>query len=219
MTQPAITHHPSPGRPKDMEKRAAILSAAKQLFSAHGFDGVSMAAIAKQADVSKLTVYNHFENKQTLFVAAIHALCEEMVPDTVFTHGTGENFCHDLRLMAQHVYELFACQDTLALRRTIISMLETHPEFGTMFWQEGALRLVEGISAFFKRMNKAGYMRLADDDPTEVAHRFLWLVKGDIDRRTMYAMPVNQPLDQHIKQHLDGVVALFVRAYGTKAVP
>lgn len=219
MSQQASISGNSPGRPKDMEKRAAILTAAKELFSARGFDGVSMAAIAKQADVSKLTVYNHFENKQSLFVAAIHALCKEMVPDTVFNGLDGQNLRDDLRHMAQHVYDLFADQDTLALRRTVISMLETHPEFGALFWQEGALPLVKSLTAFFERMNADGHMNLTGDDPAEVAHRFLWLVKGDIDRRTMYAMPITQPLDQHIQQHLDGVVALFVRAYAAKAVP
>ena len=33
---------PGPGRPKDLEKRASILDAAKRLFPVHGFDGVSM---------------------------------------------------------------------------------------------------------------------------------------------------------------------------------
>ena len=66
----AIAKTCGPGRPKDLEKRAAILQAAKQLFTTQGFDGTSMDAIAGLAGVSKLTVYSHYRDKERLFVAA-----------------------------------------------------------------------------------------------------------------------------------------------------
>jgi TetR/AcrR family transcriptional repressor of mexJK operon len=71
----------APGRPKDLAKRAAILDAAKQMFTQHGFDGVSMDQIAAAAGVSKLTVYSHFGDKEALFVEAVRGLCEELMPD------------------------------------------------------------------------------------------------------------------------------------------
>ena len=40
-----------PGRPKDADKHAAILDAAKQLFVQHGYVGVSMDQIAASAGV------------------------------------------------------------------------------------------------------------------------------------------------------------------------
>jgi AcrR family transcriptional regulator len=73
-----------PGRPKDLEKRAAILDAAKRLFPTSGFEGTSMDAIAADAGVSKLAVYSHFRDKETLFIAAIRVRCEEQVPETLF---------------------------------------------------------------------------------------------------------------------------------------
>jgi TetR/AcrR family transcriptional repressor of mexJK operon len=42
----------APGRPKDLGKGAAILEAAKRMFTRHGFDGVSMDQIAAEAGVS-----------------------------------------------------------------------------------------------------------------------------------------------------------------------
>ena len=69
---------------KDLEKKAAILDAAKKLFPQRGFDGVSMEAIAAEAGVSKLTVYNHFTDKETLFSAAVKQRCEELLPHEVF---------------------------------------------------------------------------------------------------------------------------------------
>ncbi|MQT72625.1 TetR family transcriptional regulator, partial [Pseudomonas sp. FSL R10-0071] len=61
------------GRPKDMAKRQAILDAAKSLFLTHGYANTSMDAVATLAGVSKLTVYSHFTDKETLFSSAILA--------------------------------------------------------------------------------------------------------------------------------------------------
>lgn len=62
-----------PGRPKDLAKRQAILDAAKILFLSHGYANTSMDAVASEAGVSKLTVYSHFNDKETLFSAAVVA--------------------------------------------------------------------------------------------------------------------------------------------------
>lgn len=64
------------GRPKDLEKQRKILEAAKTVFLTCGYHGSSMNQIAKQAGVTKLTVYNHFQDKATLFTCAIEATCE-----------------------------------------------------------------------------------------------------------------------------------------------
>ena len=72
-SDPAPARTAGPGRPKDLAKRAAILEAAKQLFLEQGYQGVSMDQIAATAGVSKLTVYSHFGDKETLFAATITA--------------------------------------------------------------------------------------------------------------------------------------------------
>jgi TetR/AcrR family transcriptional repressor of mexJK operon len=73
-----------PGRPKDLAKRQAILDAAKTLFLTKGYANTSMDAVATQAGVSKLTVYSHFNDKETLFSAAVVAKCEEQLPSLFF---------------------------------------------------------------------------------------------------------------------------------------
>ena len=52
-------------------KRQAILNAAISEFLANGFRGSSMDAISTRAEVSKRTVYNHFESKEALFQAIV----------------------------------------------------------------------------------------------------------------------------------------------------
>src|ERR1700737_1651174 len=57
-------------------KAESILAAAKRSFLAAGFGAVSMDAIAREAGVSKATVYAHFAGKEELFGAMIGRECE-----------------------------------------------------------------------------------------------------------------------------------------------
>ena len=61
----------SPGRPKDLEKRGAILDAAQSLFAERGIDGAPIEAIAARSGVSKVTVYGHFGDKASIFQALV----------------------------------------------------------------------------------------------------------------------------------------------------
>ncbi|MBF4616427.1 TetR/AcrR family transcriptional regulator [Curtobacterium sp. VKM Ac-1376] len=51
---------------KKAATRAAISSAALELFLAHGFDAVSVRDIAEHADVAVATVFAHFSGKEAL---------------------------------------------------------------------------------------------------------------------------------------------------------
>ncbi len=59
------------GRPKDVQKRELILSAAEKAFFAQGFSAATIERIAADAGVSKVTVYGHFGDKETLFEAVV----------------------------------------------------------------------------------------------------------------------------------------------------
>jgi TetR/AcrR family transcriptional regulator, mexJK operon transcriptional repressor len=67
------------GRPKDAAKRDAILAAARSLFASQPFDLVTMEAVAAQAGVSKMTVYSHFHDKETLFETIVAATADQMI--------------------------------------------------------------------------------------------------------------------------------------------
>jgi AcrR family transcriptional regulator len=57
--------HEKPDR-RITRTRLALLEAAQRLFSARSIDGVSIDDIAKEADVAKGSLYNHFESKEAL---------------------------------------------------------------------------------------------------------------------------------------------------------
>ena len=89
------------GRPKDLEKRKRILEAAKCLFLECGYHGCSMNRIAQKADVSKLTVYNHFQDKETLFTSAIAETCDQLLQARPMHLSAGSDFRQALQQASQ----------------------------------------------------------------------------------------------------------------------
>src|SRR5262245_46611359 len=59
----------------DRLKRRQILEGARHMFLAQGFDAASMGAIARQAGVSKGTLYVYFKSKEELFEAIVEEQC------------------------------------------------------------------------------------------------------------------------------------------------
>ncbi len=54
-----------------LELRGAILTAASELFLAHGYSGFSLRAVAERVGYSPTTVYLYFENKDALLFAVV----------------------------------------------------------------------------------------------------------------------------------------------------
>lgn len=61
------------------QKRAAILTAARDLFLADGFDRTSVDAVAARAAVSKRTVYDYFGDKRTLLQAVVDGVGQSLI--------------------------------------------------------------------------------------------------------------------------------------------
>ena len=53
------------------KKRMAILAGAHRVFAREGFDGASMEGVAREANVAKPTLYNHFRDKNSLYIAVV----------------------------------------------------------------------------------------------------------------------------------------------------
>lgn len=70
-----MTHKRKPRgrRPGRSDTRAQIMDSARRLFGELGYEGVSLRAIAREADVDPALIHHYFDGKPDLFVAAASA--------------------------------------------------------------------------------------------------------------------------------------------------
>lgn len=81
---------------KKAQTREAIFSAARRLFESRGFDAVTVAEIARAADVSEVTVFNYFPTKEDLFYGGMERFEEELL-EAVRSRRRNESAARALR--------------------------------------------------------------------------------------------------------------------------
>ena len=199
-----------PGRPKDLAKREAILEAAKTLFLSLGYANTSMDAVAAAAGVSKLTVYSHFTDKQTLFGAAVMATCHSQLPDLIFEYPEGAALEEVLLTIARGFQALISSDESVKLSRLIIALGSQDPAFGEYFYDAGPKRVLAGMEALLRGVDERGLLRI--DDPLRAAEHFFCLVKGAPDYRLL--LGCSGPLEgEEAEAHVREAVGVFIRAF------
>ncbi|MEA2195488.1 MAG: hypothetical protein QOG42_1922 [Solirubrobacteraceae bacterium] len=60
------------------ERREQLLARATELFAEHGYEGLSMSQLAREAQISKALLYHYFPSKRRLFEAALEEGAAEL---------------------------------------------------------------------------------------------------------------------------------------------
>jgi TetR/AcrR family transcriptional repressor of mexJK operon len=197
-------------------KAEAVLAAAEQTFLARGFGAVSMDAIAREAAVSKATVYAHFASKEELFGAVIARVSERRFgafsADALDPHAVEAS----LTTIAQRFLELVLSAEGVAVNRIVIAEVTRFPVLGDVFWQSGPERTRMRVEGFLRRAVEAG--TLAVPDARRAAEHFLALARGEIHLRELLR-PEGVVDKAAIGAAANDAVAIFLRAFGTDRAP
>jgi AcrR family transcriptional regulator len=78
--------------------RAALVSAARELFADQGFAATTRDEIAARAGVTRGALYHHFESKSTLAAAVVAELENELVDRVVVAAAEGDGVREELHL-------------------------------------------------------------------------------------------------------------------------
>lgn len=199
-----------PGRPKDMEKRAAILDAAMALFPARGYDGASVEAIAQAAGVSKLTVYSHFADKEALFGAAVTECCAQLLPHRLFAPDPNLPLQAALTEIALAFIELTMDERAISLHRVMVSQAGQNRRLAEVFFGAGPRAALLEMEVFLRAANADGSLRV--EAPARAAEHFFCLLKGVRHMRVLVGLCA-PPSAAERAEHVAEVVSVFLRAY------
>ena len=199
-----------PGRPKDLLKRRAILDAAKTLFLRDGYAATSMDAVAAQAGVSKLTVYSHFTDKETLFSAAVMARCEEQVPELFAALNPDLPAGEVLLNVARGFQTLINSPESVQLHRLMVTLGTQDRQLSQTFFAAGPQRILQETERLLTRLHLSGQLQLSS--PATAAEHFLSMIKGVSNFRLLVGCG-ERPDPISAEAHIRDVVALFMRAY------
>lgn len=205
-----LRHTATPGRPKDMAKRQSILDVAKCLFLELGYEGSSMDSIALAAGVSKLTVYNHFNDKETLFIAAVENHCENQLPALDFDLKTDMAIETALNRIALRFQSIIYSKEGLELHRLMCSMTQHNPTLVHKFFAAGPTRVLSHMTRLLEQAHAQRKLNIANS--LQAAEHFLSLFCGHRHMRVLF--DIEAALSEQQQQQLaQDNIAFFVRAY------
>ncbi|MCY4044393.1 MAG: TetR/AcrR family transcriptional regulator [Cellvibrionales bacterium] len=102
-------------------KCQAILAAAEKVFISDGFQKANMDTIAKAANVSKRTVYNHFENKYELFQTILKKCCEEFKISIDIPYSPTQPLDEQLYEILSNQWRVYGSDRFVKLARVVIA--------------------------------------------------------------------------------------------------
>ena len=195
-------------RPSSEAKREAILDAATEAFFEAGFAGASIEAIAQAANVSKVTVYNHFGDKKGVFTAAVERECELMRGNFEVQPDLAGSLRHRLTAIGEAMVAFLSRPKMVQFERRIAAETEHEPAVGAAFLAAGPHRMKAAFAQLLSAMHAAGEVEV--NDPELAAEQFASMCKGmgDLDRRFGAA-----PDPARDRERIAGAVEVFCRAY------
>jgi TetR/AcrR family transcriptional regulator, mexJK operon transcriptional repressor len=194
-------------------KVESILAAAKRSFLEGGFGAVSMDAIAREAGVSKATVYAHFAGKEELFGAVIGRECERYFAGFSADELDPGDVRGSLTTLGRRFLDLLLSPDALALHRLILGEVGRFPALGHVFWHAGPGRNLGQIEAFLRAATAAGSLDIAD--PRLAAEQFVGMVRGETQLRHLLRIE-NDADPRHVSAVVDAAVVTFLHAFAPR---
>lgn len=195
------------------ERTRRILNGALRVFAQAGYSGTTMDAVAAAVGLSKPTLYQYFDSKETLFQAMMLGQRDRMM--SVFEHPSDGGMVHDLYAFAWDYADVVMRPEMLSLARLIIGEVQRFPEIGRAYQASGPDRLLAGIMTYLDGQRSAA--RLAFDDP-ELAAQDLWGLILSAPRNQALYRPDAVPGQSDLARYINNGLRVFLRAYSTDSV-
>ena len=185
-----------------------MIEAAARSFFDIGYEATSIEQIAADAEVSKVTVYNHFGDKRSLFGAAVEHECERMRGLFALDSHTAGSLAQRLTVIGAAMSEFLARPELVRFDRRVAAEAERDPEIGRAFLNAGPYRMKGAFTALLESL--VASEELVIDDCAIAAEQFVSMVKGMGDLERRFGMERNEDVD---RARLENAVEVFLRAY------
>lgn len=195
-------------------RRSDIVRAAKKAFLEVGYAGTSVDDVAREAGVSKPTIYKHFQSKERLFQTILEteaALIDRSFEGVVFNRGT----LHEaLDAFGRRFLRAVLSPEVRSIYRIMIAEGFKFPELGEAFRSCACLqlhdRLVKILNTYVER--KVMHCRCAN----MASDHFLGLLM----QPTLWKILVGRtdmPSDEKLEHIVADAVAVFTHYYSIPA--
>lgn len=197
------------GRPPLGEEvqRPRILDAASKVFAARRYDGTSLEAVAREAGVTKRTIYEVVGDKEALFRAVCN-YSSASVASVTFPHAEPGAPAEDvLFTLARTLLDHALDPSKIALSRMIMLESMRFPDLASEVLEVGRAHMNRRIIAVFDEMKSNGIGVIPD--PPFAADIFYDIVVGNLGFRATLGFAEADDTDDRLLRRL----RIFIAGY------
>jgi AcrR family transcriptional regulator len=211
---------------KKQQTRAHLADTARRLFAESGFDAVTVADVARAAEVSEATVFNYFRTKEDLFYSGLEAF-EEKLLGSVRDRAAGESILDAFGRFVLEPRGLLAAPDPEAVER-LAATTRVIAESPALLAREQQIfaGYTDSLAALIAAETRTDGAR-ADGDPIEpwvTANALMGVHRAlvEFSRRQILAGVRNPELAASVRAQGEAALAVLARGltgYGVRDRP
>jgi TetR/AcrR family transcriptional repressor of mexJK operon len=195
------------GRPRRRDTRDVLLSVARRLFLAVGFEGTSMDSVVAMARISKATAYSHFRSKEELYRAAMQTHPPAFFGPLLAPNGSieetllgfGRRFLREV-LSPAHVAKL----------RALAHDRSRFPDLATDLFAKAYGEPLRQLERYLETVERSG--RLNAPSTRAAAQHLVGLLLGLAQVSVL--LSEEEPISVDVDERAREAIAAFWRAYG-----
>jgi TetR/AcrR family transcriptional repressor of mexJK operon len=190
-----------------------VLDGARTVFLRDGFERASVDDIAREAGVSKATLYAYFPDKRLLFLEIAMAECRRQACEAGPLTSPTAAIAPVLRMAAQKIITFLTSDFGQRIYRIAVAEAERFPALAQEFYQSGPKLMQDRIAECLACGVARG--ELAIDDIPLAAAQFAQLCKADLHDRLLFTAP-GTGTEACTTRIIDGAVAMFLARYAAR---
>lgn len=191
-----------------------VLAGARTVFLRDGFEGASVDDIAREAGVSKATLYSYFPDKRLLFMAFARAECTRQAEEGAAAVDMNRPPAEVLTDAAQRMVAFLLSDFGMRVFRICVAESDRFPALGHEFYHSGPEMVRRKLAHYLDLAVARG--ELAIDDVMLAADQFHALCKGGLLDRALFGI-ADSGAPGDIDRTVEGAVAMFLARYGVSS--
>ena len=188
-----------------------VLDGARRIFMRDGFDGASVDDIAREAGVSKATLYSYFPDKRLLFTEICNSECRRQADEAEAAMDYTAPVEAQLTFAAERIAGFLMSDFGRNMFRLVVAEGARFPELEQAFYRNGPCMIHDRLVHHMRHMVADGALKIDDFDLA--ADQFAQLCKAYIHEKLIFSL-ADQIKPGDVTKSVQGAVEMFMARYG-----
>ncbi len=187
-----------------------VIDGARTVFMREGYEGASVDEIARDAGVSKATLYSYFPDKQHLFLAVLQSECAQQA-EVEFLMGTRELSVEEtLHVVCKTLMTFILSRFGQDMFRLCVAEAQRFPELGRTFYDSGPQKWGRKIVQFLDSPRAREVLSI--EDTGLAADQLAQLCRTDLMLKVLFGIE-KDPSEEEIDRVAAEAVKTFLARY------